>query len=89
MQQPDDIATIDLPFENPPTARAEALTLVRLDDVEAKPQIRTHTGMSDAELDELAASIQTQGLMQPPLLRWEADNRKWVIVAGRSWPIAA
>lgn len=82
MQQPEDTATIDLPFTNPPTAKAEALTLVRLDDVEAKPQIRTHTGMSDAELDELAASIQAQGLMQPPLLRWDESISKWVIVAG-------
>ena len=45
-----------------------------------KYQPRTH--MDSASLEELAASIRAQGLMQPILVRPVAGNDRYEIVAG-------
>src|SRR4051812_47983826 len=70
-------------------APAESLARVRLDQLErGRYQPRTH--MDQASLEELAASIRTQGLMQPILVRpLNGAGARYEIIAGeRRWRAA-
>jgi ParB family chromosome partitioning protein len=51
-----------------------------------KYQPRTH--MDSASLEELAASIRVQGLMQPILVRPVSDDRYEIIAGERRWRAA-
>jgi ParB/RepB/Spo0J family partition protein len=82
MIQAEDTKTIDMPLPKAEPDHTGTLQLVRIDDVEALPQVRTESGMDEKSLDELAASIMARGLLQPPLLRTQTDSDKLAIVAG-------
>lgn len=83
MKNEHDTATAELPVTAAPDmSRPEGLTLVQMTDIEVKPQIRTESGWSDAELDELGESIMKEGLLQLPLLRREPETGKLIPVAG-------
>jgi len=70
------------PAEIVETARQEgAPTVLRLDQMQpGKYQPRTR--MDEGALQELAASIRAQGLMQPILVRRVADPDRYEIIAG-------
>jgi ParB family chromosome partitioning protein len=51
-----------------------------------KYQPRTH--MDEASLNDLAASIKAQGIMQPILVRQVADNSYEIIAGERRWRAA-
>lgn len=84
MKDEYDTATAELAVqaEAPETSRPEGLTLVQMKDIEVKHQIRTESGWSDAEIDELGESIMKEGLLQLPLLRRDAETAKLIPVAG-------
>lgn len=83
MKNEHDTATAELPVTGTPeTSRPEGLTLVQMYQVNVKPQVRTETGWSDAELDELGESIMHEGLLQLPLLRRDPESETLIPVAG-------
>lgn len=83
MKNEHDTATAELPVTAAPeTSRPEGLTLVQMYQINVKPQVRTETGWSDAELDELGESIMQQGLLQLPLLRRDTESNTLIPVAG-------
>jgi len=84
MQQIEDTKTValTLPQQTPTPDEQGKMTLVRLEDIEALPQVRTESGMDDQSLDELGNSITKQGLLQPPLLRRQEGKTALAIVAG-------
>lgn len=83
MKNEHDTATAELPVTGmPDTSRPEGLTLVNMYQINVKPQIRTETGWSDAELDELGESIMREGLLQLPLLRHDPESNTLIPVAG-------
>jgi len=86
MKDQADNVTNDLelpaPLSAPDNARPEGVRLVRLADVEARPQVRESSGMDDESLRELGESIIRDGLLQFPLLRETAAEGKLVIVSG-------
>jgi ParB/RepB/Spo0J family partition protein len=59
---------------------AHGLHIVPLNLVDIEAQERKTSGLDAASLAELASSIQRDGLMQPPLLRWKGS--RLVVVAG-------
>jgi ParB family chromosome partitioning protein len=68
-------------------ARRETLGTASIGDLQpGKYQPRTH--MDPASLDDLAASIRAQGLMQPILVRPVAGNRYEIIAGERRWRAA-
>jgi len=83
MKNEHDTATAELPVTGTPeTSRPEGLTLVQMYQINVKPQVRTETGWSDAELDELGESIMREGLLQLPLLRRDPESETLIPVAG-------
>ena len=57
---------------------------IPLDEIDRNPfQTRTH--VDEAELSELAASITANGVVQPILVRPQADGRFQLIAAERRW----
>jgi ParB family chromosome partitioning protein len=63
---------------------AESLQTLPIDALQpGKYQPRTH--MDEAALDELAASIRAQGLMQPVLVRPLGNDRYEIIAGERRW----
>lgn len=84
MQNAHDTATAELNLiPTPAVSSQEGLTLVKLADVVAEPQVRTETGWSESSLAELAESIKTHGLLQLPLLRNRMKpDGLYTIVAG-------
>lgn len=83
MKNEHDTATAELPVTGTPeTSRPEGLTLVQMFQINVKPQVRTETGWSDAELDELGESIMREGLLQLPLLRRDPESNTLIPVAG-------
>lgn len=84
MQNVADTATAELTMTaTPEVSSQEGLTLVKLADVVAEPQVRTETGWSESSLTELAESIKTHGLLQLPLLRnRNKPDGLYTIVAG-------
>ena len=68
-------------------ARKESLGTAPIGDLQpGKYQPRTH--MDAASLDELAASIRSQGLMQPILVRSIGGKRYEIIAGERRWRAA-
>lgn len=83
MKDQADNVTAELDVtEAPETSRPEGLTLVRMHQINVKPQVRTETGWSDRELDELGESIMKEGLLQLPLLRRDSESNTLIPVAG-------
>lgn len=83
MKNEHNTATAELPVSgSPETSRPEGLTLVSMYQINVKPQVRTETGWSDAELDELGESIMREGLLQLPLLRRDPESNTLIPVAG-------
>ena len=83
MKDQADNVTAELDVtEAPETSRPEGLTLVRMHQINVKPQVRTETGWSDRELDELGESIMKEGLLQLPLLRRDPESNTLIPVAG-------
>jgi ParB/RepB/Spo0J family partition protein len=83
MKNEHDTVTAELPVSGTPeTSRPEGLTLVQMYQINVKPQVRTETGWSDAELDELGESIMREGLLQLPLLRRDPESNTLIPVAG-------
>ena len=65
---------------------AQGDTLMKLDVKKMQPgryQPRTH--MDDSALKELSASIETQGLIQPIVVRLIGDDRYEIIAGERRW----
>jgi ParB family transcriptional regulator, chromosome partitioning protein len=57
---------------------------IQIDDIDRNPfQTRTH--MDEAELSELAASITANGVVQPILVRPQANGRFQLIAGERRW----
>jgi ParB family chromosome partitioning protein len=57
---------------------------VRLDQLEPNPY-QTRSRMSDEELEELAESIQANGVLQPVIVRPKKDGRYVLIAGERRW----
>lgn len=83
MKHEHDTATAEIPVTAAPeTSRPEGLTLVQMFQINMKPQVRTETGWSDDELDQLGESIMREGLLQLPLLRRDPESNTLIPVAG-------
>lgn len=78
----DNLTTALTLTETPAVADPRGLTMIQMDQVEALPQVRTESGWDDKSLSELAESIKTLGLLQLPLLRWDAMRGKFLVIAG-------
>ena len=73
--------------EGETAAPAEALGAARVDQLQpGRYQPRTH--MDEASLNDLAASIRSQGLMQPILVRSVSKDRYEIIAGERRWRAA-
>lgn len=68
-------------------ARAERLAMLKLGQLE-RGRYQPRTRMDEASLQELAASIRTQGLMQPILVRPMEKDRYEIIAGERRWRAA-
>ena len=68
-------------------ARAERLATLKLGQLE-RGRYQPRTRMDEASLQELAASIRTQGLMQPILVRSMGKDRYEIIAGERRWRAA-
>lgn len=79
----------DAPVQHEKPAPREGVKLLSLSDIHPDPeQPRKH--FDDALLEELAASIKTQGLLQPILVRPSEDGKSYIIIAGeRRWRASA
>lgn len=70
--------------EPAPVSRPDAAGTLRVEQLQpGRYQPRTH--MDDASLQELAASIRSQGLIQPILVRAIAPERYEIIAGERRW----
>lgn len=61
-------------------AAVPALSFVELELITAAPQIRTE--FDDESLAELAESLKTHGMLQPVLLRPQAESNRYTLIAG-------
>lgn len=61
-------------------AAVPALSFVELELITAAPQIRTE--FDDESLAELAESLKTHGMLQPVLLRPQAESNRYMLIAG-------
>jgi ParB family chromosome partitioning protein len=78
-------ALLDRDTDGPPLAEHQAT--LRIDQLQ-RGRYQPRTKMDDASLQELAASIRKQGLMQPILVR-SVDGGRYEIIAGeRRWRAA-
>jgi len=57
-----------------------ALEFVSLDLVDLAPQVRTESGLDEESLQELAESVQANGILQPVLLR--PNGGRFIVIAG-------
>jgi ParB family chromosome partitioning protein len=73
--------------ETPSAASGERLATARLDQLQPG-RYQPRTKMDEASLAELAASIRSQGLMQPILVRPIAADRYEIIAGERRWRAA-
>jgi ParB family chromosome partitioning protein len=64
--------------------RAGGLRMVTLDSINPNPR-QPRSMMDDAALDELAASIEEHGLIQPLIVNEETDGRYTLIAGERRW----
>jgi len=68
-------------------AVSERQATLRIDQLQ-RGRYQPRTKMDDSSLEELAASIRTQGLMQPILARPIGNNRYEIIAGERRWRAA-
>jgi ParB family chromosome partitioning protein len=66
---------------------SERQATLRIDQLQ-RGRYQPRTKMDDSSLEELAASIRTQGLMQPILVRPMGSNRYEIIAGERRWRAA-
>jgi len=78
-------ALLDRDSEGAPTAEHQAT--LRVDQLQ-RGRYQPRTKMDDASLQELAASIKKQGLMQPILVRPLGGDRHEIIAGERRWRAA-
>ena len=78
-------ALLDKDGEGGPVSERQAT--LRIDQVQ-RGRYQPRTKMDDSSLEELAASIRTQGLMQPILVRPIGSNRYEIIAGERRWRAA-
>jgi len=78
-------ALLDKDGEGRPVSEQQAT--LRIDQVQ-RGRYQPRTKMDDSSLGELAASIRTQGLMQPILVRPMGSNRYEIIAGERRWRAA-
>jgi len=76
-----------LDSEGEGTAPAERLATLKLGQL-GPGRYQPRTRMDEGSLQELAASIRTQGLMQPILVRTVAKDRYEIIAGERRWRAA-
>ena len=57
-----------------------ALEFVALDQIDLDAQVRTESGLDDESLQELAESVQANGILQPVLLR--PNGGRFTVIAG-------
>jgi ParB family chromosome partitioning protein len=70
-----------------PSASADAGRNISIEDVHPSPQ-QPRTVFDDARLDELAASIKTQGIIQPLIVRARTGGGYELIAGERRWRAA-
>lgn len=85
----DETEPVDQPGSNEPASTAYGVQLCTVDAIQPNPhQPRTH--FSEETLQELAASIQTHGIIQPLIVT--ADPQKadayWLVAGERRWRAA-
>jgi ParB family chromosome partitioning protein len=78
-------ALLDRDGEGAPVSERQAT--LRIDQLQ-RGRYQPRTKMDDSSLEELAASIRTQGLMQPILVRPMGSNRYEIIAGERRWRAA-
>ena len=78
-------ALLDRDGEGGPVSERQAT--LRIDQLQ-RGRYQPRTKMDDGSLEELAASIRTQGLMQPILVRTVGNNRYEIIAGERRWRAA-
>src|SRR5437879_2429389 len=78
-------ALLDKDGEGGPVSERQAT--LRVDQLQ-RGRYQPRTKMDDGSLEELAASIRTQGLMQPILVRPIGNNRYEIIAGERRWRAA-
>ncbi len=78
-------ALLDRDGEGGPVSERQAT--LRIDQLQ-RGRYQPRTKMDDSSLEELAASIRTQGLMQPILVRPMGSNRYEIIAGERRWRAA-
>src|SRR5207249_12272901 len=78
-------ALLDKDGEAGPVSERQAT--LRIDQLQ-RGRYQPRTKMDDSSLEELAASIRAQGLMQPILVRPIGDNRHEIIAGERRWRAA-
>ncbi len=57
-----------------------ALEFVSLDQIDLDTQVRTESGLDEESLQELAESVQANGILQPVLLR--PNGGRFIVIAG-------
>src|SRR5437667_10852407 len=78
-------ALLDRDGEGGPVSERQAT--LRIDQLQ-RGRYQPRTKMDESSLAELAASIRTQGLMQPILVRPMGSNRYEIIAGAQRWPAA-
>ncbi len=78
-------ALLDRDGEGGPVSERQAT--LRIDQLQ-RGRYQPRTKMDESSLEELAASIRTQGLMQPILVRPMGSNRYEIIAGERRWRAA-
>jgi len=78
-------ALLDKDGDGGPVSERQAT--LRIDQLQ-RGRYQPRTKMDDSSLEELAASIRTQGLMQPILVRPMGSNRYEIIAGERRWRAA-
>ena len=78
-------ALLDREGEGGPVSERQAA--LRIDQLQ-RGRYQPRTKMDESSLEELAASIRTQGLMQPILVRPMGSNRYEIIAGERRWRAA-
>lgn len=88
VRHPDQaLATPAATTSTPSIGKTSELKSLRISDISPLPgQPRTH--FDEAALDELAASIQARGVIQPIIVRPRADARYELVAGERRWRAA-
>jgi ParB family transcriptional regulator, chromosome partitioning protein len=87
LASPSALASPDAPTTTIEDLAAEAIREIALDSIDPNPyQTRTH--LDEAALEELAASIRANGVVQPIVVRYIDGNRYQLIAGQRRWAAA-